>query len=74
VPLVETLPFCTLADPRSSIDVAWIYMVGKGLLTRLLFGLYGGLEEGGGVFREVILPGGILGIRLILVGMRVTML
>jgi len=32
VPLVETLPFCTLAGPRSSIDVAWIYMVGKGLL------------------------------------------
>jgi len=28
----------------------------------------GGLEEGGGVFREVILSGEILGIRLILVG------
>ena len=47
VPLVETLPFCTFADPRSSIDVAWIYMVGKRpasshKLTRLLFGLYGG--------------------------------
>ena len=32
VPLVETLPFCTLANPHSSIDVAWIYTVGKGLL------------------------------------------
>ena len=33
--LVETLPFCTLADPCSSIDVAWIYMVGKGLLAAI---------------------------------------
>jgi len=37
-------------------------MLDKGLI----FGLYKGLEEGGGVFREVNLPGGILGIRLIL--------
>jgi len=60
----ETLRFALLHTPQPSIDVAWIYMVGKGLL----FGLYGGLEEGGGVFREVILPGDVLGIRLILVG------
>jgi len=60
VPLVEIL---TLADSRSSIDAAWIYMVGKSLLAATGSpALYGELEEGGGVSREAILPEGILGI------------
>jgi len=57
VPLVETLPFYTLADSCSSIGVSWIYMIGKGLL----FGLYGRLEEGVGGLQGGHIARGVIG-------------